>query len=232
MARSGFDSFIGVNTSSTVAGLYVADLPMSNAAWSKWEGRTIRIFILQLTCVYLGAALVATKKGNFQYMAYYVLTRIYDTRSASLLARALAMCSVTWDVSEVQAEALSTGHWSLEMEERVAFFQAPETTRAVLKAVVAAYLPHSVEKTELVAFLPIAEAQFADLNFKYASGKLLSLLCSSCAQLLGDTQRATMYAAAELGNFSPFRQLEASSALAVSLCPPLPEANKTGDKKA
>jgi hypothetical protein len=82
---------------------------------------------------------------------------------------------------------------------------------------IAARLPHLVEGAEVSAFVPTAEAQFADLGFQIFGAELpLSLVCGLCALHSGDQNQALMYAKAELtGNLNPLKQTLAHLALAV-----------------
>ena len=203
MARSGFDPFVGVHHSAQTAFTYIADIPLTDDSWAKWGP----------------AALFAANNGNFQFTIFYSWSLIYDTR---LLQRALSMTRVTWDVPETHPEFASVCffNYSIEKDGRAAFSQAPKTAQCVAKSLIAARLPHLVEQSEVSAFLPTAEAQFADLvSQKYGTGLPLSLICSLCARQLGSNKHASVYANAELArSLNPLRQTLARMAVGVAEC--------------
>jgi hypothetical protein len=202
IARSGHDVFVGLNPSSHAAFTFVADMQLTNDIWKKWEP----------------AALFAANSGNFQYTIFAVWPIICDTR---LLQRTLLMSRVTWAVAETQPELISAciGKYSIKKDGHEAFYNEPETAQCFAKGLIAARLPHLVEEAELLAFLPAAQAQFADLApLSWGTGLPLSLVCSLCAQNLEDKKQASTYAKAALVNLYPPKQTLAYMALGVAEC--------------
>lgn len=160
----------------------MADIPLTNEIHQKWEP----------------AAKSAASIGRFSFTVFHVWPHIFDT---GLLERDLSMYCVIWDVSATQTEVVSTckGHYRSKKHGREVFYHAPKTAACFAKALIAARLPHIVEEGEVSAFLPAAEAQFADLTFlAMSTGLPLSLVCSLIVRHLGDKHHAAMYAKSEL----------------------------------
>ena len=200
------DPFVGINCPANIARTFVANIHLLNSIWTKWEA----------------AALFAVEHGHIHFTWANVWPIIDDAR---LLERALSMYRVTWDVSETQSEIASmTALFSYydEKDGREVFSNRPKTAKCFTRALIAACLPHLVQKAEVSAFLPTAEAQFADWFFTTASGTgpSLSLVCSLCANhVVGDKSKnqALMYAKTELmGNLNPIKQTLAHMSLAVN----------------
>jgi hypothetical protein len=194
---------LAINGPSSAAFSFCADIPFTYKTWAKYET----------------AALFANRSGKHQTTVFHVWPLICDTR---LLARVLSMCRMTWSVSITHTELVSTcymGYSSITKDGREAFCMTPKTAQCVVKALVAARLPHLAEKADVLAFLPAAEAQFADLTRQlWGSGLPLSLICSLAARHLGGNKQMLMYAKEELmGNLNPPRQALAQAALAVAL---------------
>ena len=198
---------MGANCPANVARTFVADIHLLNSIWTKWEA----------------AALFAVEHGHI-HMTWANVWPIID--DARLLERALSMYRVTWDVSETQSEIASmtvfpTSYYD-EKDGREMFSNRPKTAKCFTKALIAARLPHLVQQAEVSAFLPTAEAQFADWYFTTTSGTgpTLSLVCSLCANhVVGDESKsqALMNAKTELmGNLNPIKQTLAHMSLAVA----------------
>lgn len=201
LARSGYDSFVGVNCPLSTAFACVADIPLANEIIKKWEP----------------ALEYAAKRKNFQYTVFFVWPLIHDSQ---LLERVLTISGVAWDVSETHPVAVSTcsGQYSIQKDGLEAFFHNIKTAQCLVKGLIAARLPHLTEGAEVSNFLLPAEAQFADLTFQYGgSGLPLSLVCSLVAQHFGDKKQASKYAKTELmGNLNPLRQTLAQMVMAGS----------------
>jgi hypothetical protein len=134
------------------------------------------------------------------------------------------MCRVSWNESETHTEwgALCLGNYNMERDGRELYYQSPKTAKCVVKALVAARLPHLVEEAEVLDFLPTAEAQFDDLIFNgFGVFEVLSLLCSLCAQQTDDTELASVYAKIALKTVHPLKQTQAHVALATTQRPQL-----------
>jgi hypothetical protein len=200
LARMGWDSFVGLNPAVNMAFTYIADIPLVDEIFRKWEP----------------ALAFAAKKGHFRYTVFCVWPVIHDSR---LLERVLSMSDVAWDVPENHATLVSTctGKYSIHKDGRDIFYHNIKTAQCLVKGLIATRLPHLVEGAELSDFLLTAEAQFGDLMFQIcgSTGLPLSLLCSLVAQHLGDKKLASKYAKVELiGNLNPLKQTLAQLALA------------------
>jgi hypothetical protein len=176
-----------------------ADIPLTNDIWLHWET----------------AALFAVELGDSEGVEAWPL--IYDVR---FLERALSMCHVNWDVSEAELASMCFGSYRLEKDGREVFYNTPKSAQCITKSLIAARLPHLVEKAEVHVLLAMAEVQFADLWFESGTtGVSLSVICSVITQHLGDKHHALMYAKTELtSNLNPLKQTHAQMALGVTQC--------------
>jgi hypothetical protein len=199
MAKSGYDPFVVFNLAGGVAFTFIADIRLFDEAWLIWES----------------AASFAANSNNTRALAVFnVWPLIQDAR---LLQRALSIWRVAWGAPATLAEmtAMSAGEYSMEKNRHQVFCYQPKTAQCLVSGLIAARLPHLVEKSEVVAFLPTAEAQFRDLVFQiFSTGLPLSLVCSLVARHLGEKHQAAMHAKAELSNLNPLKQAHAHIALA------------------
>ena len=152
---NSMDPYLDCSASSATAHFFVADVNLCRFVMAKWEA----------------AAEFARENGTL--WPEVMVNNVWQTIAhvdPKLLARALSMCKLNtfsvpgdfhWDRQSVSLA------YHMKKGGKEAFFYSPQTQLMLVKGMVAAKLPHLVERTEVCSFLPMSEVKwFSDLGIQ------------------------------------------------------------------